>query len=142
MVSVSVTPGGKGKNTIIKGTHTGAFKAGITFSTGRTHSLLKKGRYAPRIGKTAAVFLAAVLEYLVAEVGEVAGTAAHQNKRRTISSRYIQLSISQDEELHRLTSNVVIKGGGVVPYVHPELLPKSSKPHKKKRKVVRGADDD
>ncbi|GAA5908161.1 hypothetical protein JCM8208_000328, partial [Rhodotorula glutinis] len=74
---VIVQIGGKGKSSsTVKGWQTGASKAGIVFSTSRTRSNLKKGRYAPRITKTAAVYLAAVLEYLVAEVGEISGTAA------------------------------------------------------------------
>jgi len=42
-------------------------KAGLQFPVGRIHLFLKTGRYAKRIGKTAAVYLAAVAEYLSAE---------------------------------------------------------------------------
>jgi histone H2A len=43
-------------------------RAGLQFPVGRVCRYLKKGRYAQRIGTTAPVFLAAVLEFLVAEV--------------------------------------------------------------------------
>lgn len=43
-------------------------KAGLQFPVGRIGRYLKKGRYAKRVGTGAPVYLAAVLEYLAAEV--------------------------------------------------------------------------
>ncbi|KAI8445850.1 histone-fold-containing protein [Phakopsora pachyrhizi] len=43
-------------------------KAGLQFPVGRIHRLLKKGHYATQIGAGAPVYLAAVLEYLAAEI--------------------------------------------------------------------------
>jgi histone H2A len=43
-------------------------RAGLQFPVGRIGRYLKKGRYAQRIGTGAPVYLAAVLEYLAAEV--------------------------------------------------------------------------
>lgn len=48
-------------------------RAGLQFPVGRIHRLLRKGNYAERIGTGASVYLAAVLEYLAAEVLELAG---------------------------------------------------------------------
>lgn len=47
---------------------TRSIKAGLQFPVGRIGRYLKKGRYAKRVGSGAAVYLAAVLEYLAAEV--------------------------------------------------------------------------
>ena len=44
-------------------------KAGLQFPVSRLARYLKKGRYAQRVGSGAPVYLAAVLEYLAAEVG-------------------------------------------------------------------------
>ncbi|GAA5914956.1 hypothetical protein JCM8208_000783, partial [Rhodotorula glutinis] len=65
-----------------------------------------------------------------------------QHNRRTISSRFITLAIANDEEIHRLCANVIIKDGGVAPHIEPALLPKPGKSHKRKRKSVKGAADD
>ena len=56
-------------------------KAGLAFPVGRVHRLLRKGNYAQRVGAGAPVYLAAVLEYLAAEILELAGNAARDNKK-------------------------------------------------------------
>jgi histone H2A len=72
-------------------------KAGLQFPVGRVARYLKKGKYAERIGAGAPVYLAAVLEYLTAEVLELAGNAARDNKKNRIIPRHIQLAIRNGE---------------------------------------------
>ncbi|KAH8925330.1 histone-fold-containing protein [Atractiella rhizophila] len=93
-------------------------KAGLQFPVGRIHRLLRKGNYAQRIGAGAPVYLAAVLEYLSAEILELAGNAARDNKKTRIIPRHLQLAIRNDEELNRLLGHVVISQGGVIPNIH------------------------
>ncbi|KAG0148614.1 hypothetical protein CROQUDRAFT_654703 [Cronartium quercuum f. sp. fusiforme G11] len=102
-------------------------KAGLQFPVGRIHRHLRKGYYAHRIGAGAPVYLAAVLEYLAAEILELAGNAARDNKKSRIIPRHLQLAIRNDEELNRLLGHVVISQGGVLPQIHAELLPAKSK---------------
>ena len=99
-------------------------KAGLQFPVGRIARFLKQGRYAERIGAGAPVYMAAVLEYLAAEVLELAGNAARDNKKTRIVPRHIQLAIRNDEELNRLMSNTTIANGGVLPNIHVFLLPR------------------
>ncbi|NWW44463.1 H2A2B protein, partial [Pedionomus torquatus] len=101
-------------------------KAGLQFPVGRVYRLLKMGNYAERISPGAAIYLAAVLEYLSAEVVELAGNAAHENKKTRILPRHIQLAVRNDDELNKLFSSVTIAQGGVIPNVLPELLPKKT----------------
>ncbi|GAA6023113.1 hypothetical protein JCM11491_000074 [Sporobolomyces phaffii] len=102
-------------------------KAGLQFPVGRIHRLLRRGNYAQRIGAGAPVYLSAVLEYLSAEVLELAGNAARDNKKSRIIPRHLQLAIRNDEELNRLLGGVVISQGGVLPNIHTELLPSKTK---------------
>ena len=101
-------------------------RAGLQFPVGRLHRLLKKGNYAERVGAGAPVYLAAVLEYLTAEILELAGNAARDNKKSRIIPRHLQLAIRNDEELNKLLSGVTIAQGGVMPNIVPSLLPKKS----------------
>merc|ERR1712204_41579 len=56
-------------------------RAGLQFPVGRIHRLLRKGNYGQRVGAGAPVYLAAVMEYLAAEILELAGNAARDNKK-------------------------------------------------------------
>ena len=98
----------------------------MQFPVGRIARYLKKGKYATRIGAGAPVYLAAVLEYLSAEILELAGNAARDNKKSRIVPRHIQLAVRNDEELSKLLSKVTIAAGGVLPNIHAVLLPKKT----------------
>ncbi|WVQ70409.1 uncharacterized protein L199_008636 [Kwoniella botswanensis] len=119
------TPAGKG--------HSRSSKAGLIFPVGRVHRYLRKGRYADRVGGGAAIYMAAVLEYLVAELVELAGNAARDNKRSRVSPRHILLAVRNDEELHQVLEKVTIAEGGVLPHLEKELMQEKSKSKSKKK---------
>uniref|UniRef100_UPI00358E6283 late histone H2A.L3-like n=1 Tax=Myxine glutinosa TaxID=7769 RepID=UPI00358E6283 len=101
-------------------------RAGLQFPVGRVHRYLRKGKYAKRIGAGAPVYLAAVLEYLCAEILELAGNAARYKKKSRITPRHLQLAIRYDGEMNKLLDGVTIARGGVLPNIHAVLLPKKT----------------
>uniref|UniRef100_A0A0C9QNM5 Histone H2A n=1 Tax=Wollemia nobilis TaxID=56998 RepID=A0A0C9QNM5_9CONI len=118
--------GGRGKGKTATKSVTRSHKAGLQFPVGRIARYLKAGRYAKRVGGGAPVYFAAVMEYLAAEVLELAGNAARDNKKSRIIPRHIQLAVRNDEELSKLLGGVTIANGGVLPNIHSNLLPNKS----------------
>eukprot|EP00112_Aurelia_sp_Birch-Aquarium-sp1_P021980 Seg6049.2 transcript_id=Seg6049.2/GoldUCD/mRNA.D3Y31 product="Core histone macro-H2A.1" protein_id=Seg6049.2/GoldUCD/D3Y31 len=99
-------------------------RAGIIFPVGRVYRYIRKCTHHQRIGVGAPIYTAAVMEYLCAEILELAGNAARDNKKTRITPRHILLAIANDLELHKLLQGVTIPQGGVVPHINPELLKK------------------
>merc|ERR1712226_147562 len=118
--------GGKGKASTSR-PMTKAARAGLQFPVGRIARFMKQGRHAERVGAGAPVYLAAVLEYLAAEVLELAGNAAKDNKKSRIIPRHIQLAVRNDDELVRLMKDTTIASGGVLPYINSFLIKATAK---------------
>ena len=117
--------GGRGKS---KGKSTSrSAKAGLQFPVGRIARYMRGMNLADRLGGGAPVYMAAVLEYLAAEILELAGNAARDNKRSRITPRHVLLAIRNDEEFNKLLGNITIASGGVLPNIHAVLLPKKKK---------------
>jgi histone H2A len=114
--------GGRGKATEKKTARSRSSKAGLQFPVGRIGRFLKDGRYAKKVGSGAPVYLAAVLEYVAAEILELAGNAAKEHKKQRIIPRHIQLALRNDEELNKFLGNATIASGGVLPHVHAQLM--------------------
>lgn len=119
-------------------THSRSARAGVQFPVGRTHRLMKDYvNQRQRVGGTTGIYVAAVMEYLSAEVLELAGNVAKDMKAKRITPRHLQLAIRGDEELNSLIK-ATIAGGGVLPNVNKAL--EGSKKSKKQR--VEGPDGD
>lgn len=107
-------------------------KAGLIFPIGRVGSLLRRGQYARRVGASSAVYLAAVLEYLTAELLELTVKAAAQQKKKSkrLTPRTLTLAVRHDDDLGALLNNVTLSRGGVVPSSN-KALAKAQKGGKK-----------
>ncbi|XP_041043327.1 histone H2A-beta, sperm-like [Carcharodon carcharias] len=82
-------------------------RAGLQLPVSHIHQMLHKGHSAERVGAGVPIYLAAVLEYLTAEILELTGNMAQDNKKTCIIPRHQQLAIRNDKELNKLCGNIV-----------------------------------
>lgn len=80
-------------------------KAGLKLSVSRVMNLLK-GVCKQRISILAAVYLTALLEYIAAEILNLASVKAHEHNRVRITANCLKSVISEDEELAGLMKNL------------------------------------
>lgn len=76
-----------------------------------------------KVTKEAAIFTAAILEYMTAEVLEISGNVAIDKKRKTIKPRHVMLAIRDDDEINKLIpKSTVFAQTGCVPKEIPTVL--------------------
>lgn len=71
-------------------------RSGLVFNVYRVHRMIRSKM---KISKKASVFLTAAVEYLCAEILELAGCAAFEFKRKRLHPRHIMLAVRGDDEL-------------------------------------------
>jgi len=130
--SLIVTQDSSGKQK----TETRSQRAGLAFSISRIENIMRGQKKTggdktskDRVGSGSAIYLTAVVEYLTAEILELAGNAARDNGLVRIKPRHIMLAIRNDEELNKLAHDmgIIIVDGGVLPNIHTVLLPKQKR---------------
>ena len=100
--------------------------AGLQFCVPSVAAIASRAQHGSILSLGASVYLTAVTEYMVAELLELSGNAARDNKVGFITPRHIFLALANDEELNRFRKNAIIREGGVLPNIHAVLLPKKS----------------
>ena len=83
-----------------------SIKAGLIFPVGRIKTLIKKIS-CNRISKNTPVYTAAVLEYLAAELLELAGNEARNQRKKRVQIEHINKTIENDEELKELFKDFI-----------------------------------
>lgn len=96
-----------------------AAMAGLIFPIIRIENIMMSFSISERKSELAAVFLTAVVEYICAEVLELAGNSAKDNKKQRITPRHIMMAVRSDSELSKLFANTIFSGG-VVPSYSPK----------------------
>lgn len=111
--------------------------AGLQFSVSRVGNEMRKCTLGCkcRLAAGSSVYLAAVVEYLIAEILELSGNAARENKRTRITPRHIFLAIQNDEELSEFFKHTIITSG-VIPNIHAALIPKKKEGGGEKKKAA------
>ena len=101
---------------------TGQLRSGLIFAPARCQRYLRSGRYADRMGASAGVFMAGVLQYLSEEILELSGKMCLQHKRTNITPQHINLALRSDEELSKMLYMSQISDGGQMVHVDDRLL--------------------
>ena len=106
-------------------------RAGLLFPVPKVLKLMKKQRLAGSVGKRPSIVLAAAMEYLAAEVLELSGNIAVEQRKKTIKPRAIMLAIVGDDELNKLVGcKAMFTESGVLPHIEPAMLKNKGKNNK------------
>ena len=82
--------------------------AGLTFPIPRVTKKIRQAFPKNRVGKYSSIFLTAVLEYITAEILEVAGNISLDESKKRITTDYIKKGINNDKELTNIFSRIGI----------------------------------
>lgn len=83
------------------------------------HMAIRKPNHALILA--AGVYMAAILEYLVGEMIDNGQEQAEAKKKKRITPKHLFDGIAHDLDLKVVLKDVIIPGGGVMPFVHPIL---------------------
>lgn len=106
-------------------------KAGLTMPVSRINRTMKAISKTKRIGGSAPIYMSAVLEYIVAEILELAGNHTQNSKRKRVTPEDVILSIRSDEELSKLCGSIAVYTGDKLTGVGDALKPAPIKEKKK-----------
>ena len=67
--------------------------------------------------------MAAVMEYVCAEILEISGEICKKSGKQRLMPRHIELALRDDEDLARHFQNKIVAGGGTAPYINPCISP-------------------
>ncbi|XP_065770979.1 histone H2A-Bbd type 1-like [Muntiacus reevesi] len=82
--------------------HSRSTRAELQFPVSRVDRLLRERQFASRLNSATPVFLTAVLEYLTANILDLAGKEASANHRIRISPEHVQRALTNNENLCNL----------------------------------------
>ena len=86
-------------------------RCGLLWPIAKVNRHLRDIKTVKRVGGGAPVFLSAALEYVVAEILEIAGNQTLANKRKRVGPQDLSRAVRNDVELSRLLGNAGIFAG-------------------------------
>jgi histone H3/H4 len=114
---------------------TASVKAGLVLSVSRVEKQIRKlGGEKCRVSKSAGVYLASILESLVAEISELSANEARARKCKRLVPRHIMYAIETDAALKGCI-NGVIANSGIIPNFATTVLPPKQPPKSKELKT-------
>ena len=96
-------------------------RAGVDFPVGRLGRYMRQT--GDRVGRAAPIHMAAVMDYMCAEILDLAIVVCKDHKRKRIIPRHIELGIRNDVDMSRLYLNQTFFNGGMTPHIDSRLLP-------------------
>ena len=112
-------------------------RAGINFPVGRISRYMKEKKVIERISLGSPVFMAAMQEYITADLLDQAGNTCQDDGKKKLTPRHIFTSIQTDQEFHDLFENTIIANGGVREFVNKELVPENIRKKERQRSKER-----
>ena len=112
-------------------------KAGLQFPVGRIGRYLRSGKYAnkKKLKEGAPVYLAAVLEFLCAEILELAGNAARKERNKsTTGTNSIEAATPSQQESYRIEPNHITSAVKNDEELHSSILNIQNTTHKQLNK--------
>lgn len=102
---------------------TRAQKAGLTMPPSRINRAMKSRSGLKRVGGTAPIYMAAVLEYITAEVLEVASNSTAGSKRKRVTPEDVSIALRSDPDLQKVCSGVALYTGDKLEEIAKSLAP-------------------
>ncbi|XP_046505980.1 histone H2A-Bbd type 1-like [Equus quagga] len=98
-----------------KHTQSRSTRAELQFPVSRVDRLLRQGAYGQRLSSSTPIFLAGILEYLTANILELAGKEAHSSRKIRITPEHVQRAVENNQHLSHLFENETYRQSDQMP---------------------------
>lgn len=111
-------------------------KAGLVYPVARFNKMAKRESGLKRVGGSAPVYLAAVAEYVGAEILTMAGELTKKQGRKRITAEDLLLAVRGDPDVRKLCAGLSVSAGEHMKQVGKQVATKcAAKPAKAKAKA-------
>lgn len=108
-------------------------KVGLNMPVGRIGRFIRKGKYSEQVGASSAVALASIVDYLISEITDLAGSSAEAASKHRVTPKIIFSGLQKDPQLEELFIDSVIGNGGARETFRTALDKKKTQTKKRRR---------